>query len=92
MRIRIKTSVAMPEIPDGLEMEQGALRDVLLRLFANMKLTRELVDPVTGEMNFEEFFEVRLNGVSYHALDKGLDTQLRDGDLVQISLILLGGG
>ncbi len=92
MVITITTNVAMPEIPGQVEMVEGSLRDLLLRLFAAMQATRELVNVETGEMNIEEFFEIRLNGGSCHSLPRGLDTALHDGDGVQISLILFGGG
>lgn len=37
-------------------------------------------------------YAVSLNGQTHRALEEGLDTKLRDGDKVEIKLLLLGGG
>jgi methionine aminopeptidase len=92
MKIRIETTVNMPEVPAEVEMGPGTLRDVLERLFVGAHIADQIMDPVTGEMKMEGFFKVALNNVSYHSLPEGLETPLRDGDVLTLSLILLGGG
>ena len=92
MKIRIKTTVNMPEVPAEVEIGAGTLRDVLAGLFVGARIADQIIDPVTGEMKMEGFFNVALNKVSYHSLPDGLETPLRDGDVLTLSLILLGGG
>lgn len=92
MKIRIETTVNMPEVPAEVEMGPGTLRDVLTRLFTGARVADQIIDPKTGEMKMEGFFNVALNKESYHSLPDGLETSLRDGDVLTLSLILLGGG
>ena len=92
MEIQIKTNVGLPEIPAQVQMPPGTLRDLLLKVFGSLKFAHEIIDPKTGEMKFEGLFEVRLNNVSCHSLEQGLDTVLRDGDAVHVNLMVFGGG
>ncbi len=93
MNIRVKTTVHMPEVPAEIEMKQGAvLRDLLLKLMERLPVTNEVVDRDTGEIKLEGLFEVLLNGVPRNSLSEGDSTELRDGDVLTLSLILLGGG
>lgn len=92
MRIQIRTTVHMPEIPDEVEMDAGTLHDLLVRLFTGTPIAREAIDPVTHEMNLEGLFDAALNDVSHNSLPEGLNTPLHDGDTLRLSLILLGGG
>jgi len=92
MRIRIETTVNMPEVPEEVEMGPGTLRDLLVRLFVGARLADHIIDPATGEIKMEGLFNVALNDVSYHSLREGVETPLQDGDVLTLSLILLGGG
>ncbi len=92
MRIRFTTNVSIPEIPTEVEIEYGTLRDVLLKVFASSHFAREIMDPATGEFKLNDVFELRLNDVPYYALPEHLDTAMTDGDIIALSLILLGGG
>lgn len=92
MKIRIKTTVHMPEVPQELEMEGGTLRDLLVRLFSRSPVLDMIIDRKTREMKPEGLFEVVLNDVSHNNLSLGLDTPLSEGDTVRLSMILLGGG
>ena len=82
----------MPEIPDEVEMETGVLQDLLIKLFDGTPVGREVIDPRTGEMRLEGLFDMALNDVPHNSLPEGLRTPLHDGDVVRLSLILLGGG
>jgi len=82
----------MPEVPAEIETEGGTLRELLVRLFTGTPVEKELIDRSTGEMKLEGLFEVALNNVPHNGLPQGLDTPLRDGDMLLLSLILLGGG
>jgi methionine aminopeptidase len=92
MRIRIETTVNMPEVPEEVEMGPGTLRDLLVRLFVGARLADHIIDPATGEIKMEGLFNVALNDVSYHSLREGVETPLQDGDVLTLSMILLGGG
>lgn len=92
MRIRIATRVPMPEIPSEVELEAGSLRDLFANVFGSTHFAKEIVDLKTGEMLQDGVFDITLNGVPYHSLAQGLDTALQDGDMVAISLVMLGGG
>ncbi len=50
MKVRVRTTVHMPEVPAEVEVEGGSLRDLLVRLFAGTPVARELINPRTGEM------------------------------------------
>ena len=92
MRIHIKTTVSIPELPAEMEMESGKLGDVLKTLLGNSYFSKEVVDQRTGELMLDGVFRVLLNNVRYDSLPDGLDTELRDGDTLTLTLILLGGG
>ncbi|MGD0487306.1 MAG: hypothetical protein ABSB94_08940 [Syntrophorhabdales bacterium] len=92
MRIRIETTVNMPEVPEEVEMGPGTLQDLLVRLFVGARLADHIIDPATGEIKMEGLFNVALNDVSYHSLREGVETPLQDGDVLTLSMILLGGG
>ncbi len=93
MKIHVKTTVHMPEVPAEVEMEQGAvLRDLLVRLLQRLPIANEIIDGTTGEIKLEGLFEALLNGVHRNSLPQGDATELHDGDTLTLSLILLGGG
>jgi hypothetical protein len=92
MRIKIKTTVPMPEMPSEVKLESGSLRDLLVKVFGNTHFAKEVINPETGDIVRDGVFNVKLNGVSYYNLAQGMDTALHDGDTVAISVIMLGGG
>jgi hypothetical protein len=92
VKVRIKTTVHMPEVPPEVDMEAGTLRDLLARLLAGTPVAREIINERTGEMQLEGLFEVRLNDISHNRLPEGLATEIHDGDTLTLSLILIGGG
>ncbi len=92
MKIQIRTNVNLPEIPAEVEIEAGTLGDLLARVFGRLEAIRDVVDPATGEIKVEGLFDVRLNDIPAHALDRGPATPLADGDVLRINLLLLGGG
>lgn len=92
MKIFIKKTVQIPEIPSEVEMESGALGTLLDGLLRGSYFAKEVIDERTGELSLDGVFRVELNDVSYHSLAQGLDTELRDGDRITLTLILIGGG
>jgi hypothetical protein len=92
MKIYIKKTVQIPEIPSLVEIETGTLGTLLDDLLRNSYFAKEVIDPKTGELTFDGLIQVQLNNIPYHSLPKGLDSELHDGDMITLSLILIGGG
>ena len=92
MRITIKTNMPMPEIPPEVELETGGLRDLFAKVFQNTHFAKEIIDPETGNIDWDGVFEVTINGVPYYSLEQDQDAALQDGDMVALSVIFLGGG
>jgi hypothetical protein len=90
--VHIKTTVHMPEVPAEVEMEEGTLRDLLASLLTRLPIGNEIIDHETGDIKLEGLFEVLLNGVPHNSLREGYATYIHDGDVLTLSLILLGGG
>ncbi len=92
MRVTIKTNVNTPEIPQTVELEEGSLSDGLGSAISGTALAREAVDAETGDFDPHGIFELYLNEVPYYSLDRGMDTPVKDGDIVRIFILLWGGG
>ncbi len=92
MKIYIRKTVQIPEIPSEVEIEQATLGTLLDRLLRATYFAKEIVDARTNELTLDGLFQVQLNGTVYHELPAGLQTELHDKDIVTITLILLGGG
>ena len=92
MKIYIKKTVQIPEIPSEIEIDRGTLRTLLDSLLRNSYFAKEVIDPKTGELTFDGLIQIELNNIPYHSLPSGLDSELHDGDTLTLSLILIGGG
>lgn len=88
MQILIKPNISVPEIPEAVEVgEESSLRDVL------SLITPHMIDGGSGELKDDpDIWDIKHNGVSIHGLKKGLDTRMREGDIIELELILLAGG
>ena len=85
MAVKVKTNfLGQPE----LEIENPTLRKVLLELSNRTKFS--IFNPVSNEIHGE--FKVYLNGVEYEDLSHGIDAELREGDKVEVTLVVLSGG
>lgn len=73
-----------------LEAESISLRAFLRILFELSEGKAEFIDPETGELNME--YHVAVNGCLCSPLNRGLETELKDGDEVKILNLALGGG
>ena len=51
----------------------------------------EFIDPRSPN-EAEEFFTVSINGKEYRFLPQRLDSPLRDGDVVEVAVVMFGGG
>lgn len=88
MKIEIRTNVQLSEIPPAIEVKPGSmLRDVLAAI------APQLIDTETGSMRpDQDIYGIRLNDEPYGLLRNGLDTPMRDGDVIELSLIIMAGG
>ncbi len=88
MKIEVRTNVHLPEIPPSLEVAEGAtLRDVL------SVIAPQVIDPDTGNMRSDQdIWGIRLNDDLCSLLPDGLSTAIREGDVIELSLILMAGG
>ena len=89
MKITVKSSFNLNEI--DLETQSTTLGALLDELSNNYKLAKaEFFDSERREVYPD--CEVLVNGQSFQVLTDGLDTKLKDGDKVEIYLIMLPGG
>jgi len=85
MIVKVKTNFfGQPE----LEIENPTLRKVLIELSNRTKFS--IFNPVRNEIHGE--FKVYLNGVEYEDSSHGIDIELKDGDKVEVTLVVLSGG
>lgn len=85
MVVKVKTNFfGQPEF----EIEMPTLRRVLLDLSKKAKFS--IFTPKNEEVHGD--FKVYLNGVEHEALPHGIDTDLREGDKVEVNLVILAGG
>ena len=85
MAVKIKTNFfGQPEF----EIEMPTLRKVLLDLSKKAKFS--IFTPKNEEVHSD--FKVYLNGVEYEALPHGIDTEIKDGDKVEVNMVILAGG
>jgi len=92
MKIYIKKTMQIPEIPSEVEIEASTVRTLLDDLLRNSYFAKEVIDPKTGELTIDGLIRVHLNDVPCHNLPNGLDTELHDSDRLTLTLILIGGG
>jgi hypothetical protein len=92
MKIYIKKTIQIPEIPPEVEIESGTLGVILNDLLRNSYFAKEVVDPKTGELKLDGLIRIHLNNLPCDSLSNGLDTELHDGDTLTLSLVLIGGG
>jgi len=85
MIVKVKTNfLGQPE----LEIEMPTLRKVLLDLSKKAKFT--IFTPKDEEVHSD--FKIYLNGVEYETLPHGIDTEIKNGDKVEVTLVVLAGG
>lgn len=92
MKIKIDTLVPIPEIPKEVEIEDATLESLSLRLFRETHFADQLIDKEDGRIKTDGLFDMAVNGVPLYELPEGLNTRLKDGDTITISMIMLGGG
>ncbi len=89
MRIILKSTFNLNEIE--VETQSATLSAFLAELSTDSMLTNvQFFDLGTGELYPD--CDILVNGQPYAALADGLDTELKDGDKVEIILFTLAGG
>jgi len=93
LKIIIKTTIFIPELPAEIEIEHGkTLGEVLFRLFTGTHFEGQVIEQKSGKFIIGDMWQVRVNGTFSYGLPNDLDTLLQDGDIITLSLIMLGGG
>ena len=89
MKLALKSSFNLSET--DLETQCATLGDLLEDLSSNHRLTKiEFFDGESREIYPD--CEAFVNGQSYQLLADGLDTELKDGDKIEIVIFTLAGG
>ena len=95
MRIRLKANFDIDNIFARGEIEldgqTATVRTLLDELSHKCQHRVSFIDPESGDVDFADY-EILVNGTGCSFLPKRLDTELHDGDQVEIIMIALGGG
>ena len=85
MLVKVKTNfIGQVE----LDAEPPTLKEVLLGL--SKKSGIPILDSDASEVHSD--FKIYLNGIEYERLPESLETALKNGDQVEVNLIVLAGG
>ena len=85
MLVRVKTNfVGQLE----LDVETPTLKKVLLGLSKRNRIP--ILDSDASDIHSD--FKIYLNGIEYERLPESLETALKNGDQVEVNLIVLAGG
>jgi len=71
-----------------LEVQIPTLKKVLMEVSEKNRVP--LLDPETGEVHSD--FKIYLNGIDHERLPERIETELKNGDLVEVNFIMLAGG
>ena len=95
MRIYIKSNFVVPGLKDEgsveLDRAQVTLREFLNELSMMSPTPIEYVEPGAKTLNPDDW-EMEINDVPYQNFSEGLETFLKDGDIVTIRILAFGGG
>lgn len=69
---------------------QVSLREMLHELNKRVPGDLEFIDSKTDDL--DDFYVVSVNGQELPFLSHRLDTELKDGDEVQVAIVVFGGG
>ncbi len=74
------------ELPDSGYTLRDLMQELSLRNWRKMRF----IDPQTNDI--DDFFMVAVNGQDYRTLPNGIETQLKDGDEIQVDVMTFVGG
>ena len=84
MEIKIKPNIEIPGVPSVIEIKEGAcLRDALCIVVP------QVIDEQTGDyINDPDIWGIRLNEAPMYTLKEGLDTQMKEGDTIEMEYMI----
>ena len=90
MKITLKSNFDLGLEEMEFADDSTSLRNLLEEL-GRLHTDMEFIDP-RNPTDVEEFFTVSINGKEYRFLPQRLDSPLRDGDVVEVAVVMFGGG
>jgi hypothetical protein len=83
VEIKVCPNVEMAEIPLNIDLREGAcLREAL------SMVAPQIINETTGEyIDDPDFWDIRLNEELLYRLKNGLDTRMREGDVIRLEII-----
>ena len=89
--IKLDTNFAFRSAgPEGFSLPSGVATIADLLRHIGGETNFPFIDPVSGELEID--LEITINGKDLWFYPSGLNTPLKEGDRVDISMIPLGGG
>jgi sulfur carrier protein ThiS len=90
MRITLKSNFDLGLEEIELPGDGATLRNLLEELGRHHR-DMDFIDP-RSPTDVEEYFSVSINGKEYRFLPQRLDSPLKDGDEVEVAVVMFGGG
>ncbi len=90
MKIALKSNFDIGIFEMEFSQSRVTLRDVIQRLSQRQQGLGVIKE--SNPMEIDAGFDVRVNGRDYVFLPQRLDSSLKDGDQVEVSVSALGGG
>lgn len=90
MKIALKSNFDIGIFEMEFSQSRVTLRDVIQRLSQRQQGLGVIKE--SNPMEIDAGFDVRVNGRDYVFLHQRLDSSLKDGDQVEVSVSALGGG
>lgn len=95
MKIFIKSNFVIPGLKEkdcvDIERAEISLKEFLETLSVMSPIRIEFIRPEAKTLNPNDW-EVEINGIPYQNFDQGLETSLRNGDVITIRILVFGGG
>ena len=95
MKIYVKSNFIIPGLDHGefvnLNQSQLTIQEFLEEISERLPTRVEFIQPGTQTINPDEW-EIRINDIPSPQWSAGLETPLKEGDTVTITIIPLGGG
>jgi len=90
-RITLRTNFTVPgKENDSLALDSNVDTLSCLLSYLGEKIRFDFIDPHRGEL--ETDLEILVNGKDFRFLPGGIDALIKEGDLVEVYLLPLGGG
>ncbi len=90
MKVTLKSNFDLGLAEMEFQGDSATLRNLLEEL-GRLHTDMEFIDP-RSPTEVEEFFTVSINGKEYRFLPQRLEAPIRDGDVVEVAVVMFGGG